>query len=69
LGGPENIETVDNCFTRLRVMLKEPGKVDESRLKNETGATGVVSKGNNVQVVYGLQVNSVRKAVDLYLES
>jgi PTS system maltose and glucose-specific IIC component len=50
-------------------MLKEPGKVDESRLKNETGATGVVSKGNNVQVVYGLQVNSVRKAVDLYLES
>lgn len=69
LGGPENIETVDNCFTRLRVVLKEPGKVDESRLKNETGATGVVSKGNNVQVVYGLQVNSVRKAVDLYLES
>lgn len=69
LGGPENIERVDNCFTRLRVMLKEPGKVDESRLKNETGATGVVSKGNNVQVVYGLQVNSVRKAVDLYLES
>lgn len=69
LGGPENIETVDNCFTRLRVILKEPGKVDESRLKNETGATGVVSKGNNVQVVYGLQVNSVRKAVDLYLES
>ncbi|WP_313126417.1 PTS transporter subunit EIIC [Proteiniclasticum ruminis] len=69
LGGAENIETVDNCFTRLRVILKEPGKVDESRLKSETGATGVVSKGKNVQVVYGLQVNSVRKAVDLYLES
>jgi len=33
-------------------------------LKNGTGANGVVKKGNNVQVIYGLKVTAVRKAVD-----
>lgn len=67
LGGPENIETVTNCYTRLRLTLQEPNKVDESILKNETGASGIIVKGQNVQVVYGLQVESIRKSVDKYL--
>lgn len=67
LGGPDNINTVTNCYTRLRLTLNEPGVVNEAVLKNETGASGVIIKDQNVQVVYGLQVNSVRKAVDSYL--
>lgn len=67
LGGRENIKTVENCYTRLRLTLEDPTKVDEDVLKNETGASGVVRKGNNVQVVYGLNVTSVRKSVDEYL--
>lgn len=64
LGGAENITKVDNCYTRLRLLLTNPELVKEDVLKNETGANGVIKKGNNVQVVYGLKVNSVRKAVD-----
>lgn len=67
LGGAENITKVDNCYTRLRLILKNPELVNEMVLKQETGANGVVKKGNNVQVVYGLKVTAVRKAVDAYL--
>lgn len=67
LGGAGNITKVDNCYTRLRLILADPELVKEDVLKQETGANGVIKKGNNVQVVYGLKVNSVRKAVDAQL--
>ncbi|MDO5407142.1 MAG: PTS transporter subunit EIIC [Eubacteriales bacterium] len=67
LGGADNITKVDNCYTRLRLILANPELVQDAVLKNETGANGVVKKGNNVQVVYGLKVTAVRKAVDAYL--
>lgn len=64
LGGKDNIESVTNCYSRLRTVLKDPELVDQAGLKNETQASGVVVKGNNVQVVYGVQVGSIRKSVD-----
>lgn len=64
LGGKENISKIDNCYTRLRLILKNTDRVDQRVLKEDTGASGVIIKGKNVQVVYGLQVNAVRKAVD-----
>ncbi len=64
LGGADNIQKVDNCYTRLRLILKNPELVKDDVLKQDTGANAVIKKGNNVQVVYGLKVNSVRKAVD-----
>ena len=67
LGGSENILKVTNCYTRLRTELVNPDLVDENILKNQTGASAVVRKGKNVQVVYGLKVNAVRKAVDAVL--
>lgn len=67
LGGADNIETLTNCYSRLRLTVKDTNKVDESVLKNETGATGVMIKDQNVQVVYGLQVTKVRREVDQYL--
>ncbi|MBH8582567.1 MULTISPECIES: PTS transporter subunit EIIC [unclassified Thermoactinomyces] len=67
LGGAENIQAVTNCYTRLRLTLVHPEKVDETVLKNETGASGVIIRDQNVQVVYGLQVTNIRKAVDRYL--
>ncbi|WP_373755923.1 PTS transporter subunit EIIC [Jeotgalibaca porci] len=67
LGGKENIKTVENCYTRLRLTLVDPTKVEEAILKNETGASGIITKGENVQVVYGLNVTQVRRAVDAYL--
>lgn len=67
LGGPENIKKVDNCYTRLRLLLDNPDLVDETTLKQDTGANAVIKKGTNVQVVYGLKVTAVRKAVDMEL--
>lgn len=63
LGGKPNIEVVDNCYTRLRVTLIDPALVDEQQLKN-TGAKAVIRQGNNVQVVYGLHVKTIREAVE-----
>ncbi len=67
LGGASNINTVTNCYTRLRLTLDNPEAVNEDVLKQQTGASGVIIRDKNVQVVYGLQVTSIRKAVDSYL--
>ncbi|WP_413357427.1 PTS transporter subunit EIIC [Robertmurraya sp. 2P01SA] len=67
LGGADNINSVTNCYTRLRLTLDNPEAVNEDVLKQQTGASGVIIRDKNVQVVYGLQVNSIRKAVDSYL--
>ena len=67
LGGPENILKVDNCYTRLRLILKDPDLASEEELKGNTGALAVIKKGENVQVVYGPTVRQVRAAVDAEL--
>ena len=66
LGGRANIEVVDNCYTRLRVTVRDVSVIDEPRLKS-TGAKGVIKQGNNVQVVYGLHVKKMREAVETFL--
>jgi PTS system N-acetylglucosamine-specific IIC component len=59
LGGPENIRTLDNCATRLRVELSDEALLEESVLK-ASGAKGVVRLGgNSVQVVIGVKVQKV----------
>lgn len=62
LGGKDNILTVENCFTRLRVEVKDINLINDAKI-NETENSGIVKKGNNVQVVYGMQVNAIRQAV------
>lgn len=67
LGGKENIVTVENCFSRLRVDVIDDTVINEQILKT-TGASGVVRKGKNIQVVYGLSINKIRTIVDEALE-
>lgn len=67
LGGAENIKTIDNCYTRLRLKLAKPELVNEGLLKNQTQAKGVISNGENVHVVYGLTVPQVRERLEKYL--
>lgn len=67
LGGKDNIMTVENCITRLRVTLKDPDLLQED-LINKTQNRGIVKKQNDVQIIYGLQVADVRRAVDEQLE-
>ena len=67
LGGKKNISDVDCCATRLRCTVHEPGRVNDSILK-ATGATGVVHKGNGVQVIYGPNVTVIKSNLEDYLE-
>ncbi|EOH91089.1 PTS transporter subunit EIIC [Enterococcus pallens] len=67
LGGEANIKTIDNCYTRLRLKLQNPELVDETLLKDQTSAKGVIKNGENVHVVYGLTVPQVREDLEKYL--
>ena len=68
LGGKKNISDVDCCATRLRCTVIEPTLVDDKLLKS-TGASGVVHKGNGVQVIYGPHVTVIKSALEDYLAS
>lgn len=68
LGGKKNISDVDCCATRLRITVLDPSLVDDAILK-ATGASGVVHKGNGVQVIYGPNVTVVKSNLEDYLAS
>ena len=67
LGGKKNISDVDCCATRLRCTVHDAAKVSDSILKT-TGASGVVHKGNGVQVIYGPNVTVIKSNLEDYLE-
>ena len=59
LGGKENVTSVDNCITRLRLEIKDYTLVDEAKIKS-AGVAGVIRPGKNaVQVIVGTQVQAV----------
>ena len=68
LGGKDNVSDVDCCATRLRITVNDGGKVDESLLK-ESGAAGVIRKGNGVQVIYGPRVTVIKSNLEDFMES
>ena len=67
LGGKKNISDVDCCATRLRCTVHDAARVSDSILK-ATGASGVVHKGNGVQVIYGPNVTVIKSNLEDYLE-
>lgn len=64
LGGKDNILELSNCITRLRLKVKNANDIDTDLLKHETGASDVIIEGENVQVIYGLKIEIIRKAID-----
>ncbi|SHJ56828.1 PTS transporter subunit IIABC [Hespellia stercorisuis] len=68
LGGKRNISDVDCCATRLRCTVNKAELVNDALLKS-TGASGVVHKGNGVQVIYGPNVTVVKSNLEDYLET
>ncbi len=67
LGGKKNISDVDCCATRLRCTVHNAELIDDALLKS-TGASGVVHKGNGVQVIYGPNVTVIKSNLEDYLE-
>ena len=62
LGGEKNIVSVDNCFTRLRVSLYDTTKLKKDRI-DQMQHSGIVEKGNDIQIIFGLNVTDISYAV------
>lgn len=59
VGGKENVTSIDNCITRLRLEIKDYTKVDEKKIKS-AGVAGVIRPGKtSVQVIIGTKVQFV----------
>lgn len=59
VGGPENVTSIDNCITRLRLEVKDYTKVNEKVIKS-AGVAGVIRPSKTaVQVIIGTQVQFV----------
>ena len=63
LGGDANIIELEPCITRLRVEVIDPALVDEAALK-ATGAFGVVRSGKVVQVVVGVEADTLASDIE-----
>lgn len=68
LGGKKNISDVDCCATRLRCTVNKAELVNDVLLKS-TGASGVIHKGNGVQIIYGPKVTVIKSNLEDYLET
>ena len=55
--GKENLVTIDNCTTRLRLEVADSSKVNDAEIKKI--AAGIIKKGNAVQVIIGPHVEFV----------
>ena len=58
-GGKDNIASIDNCITRLRLEVKDITQVDDKKIRS-AGVAGVMKPGkNSVQVIIGTKVQFV----------
>lgn len=63
LGGADNLKSVDACITRLRLEVRDSGKLDEAKLK-QLGASGVLKANkNNAQVVVGTKAELIAEEI------
>ena len=67
LGGKANLVDIDCCATRLRVTVADPTLVSEPHLRT-SGASGVLVKGNGVQIIYGPKVSVVKSELEDFLD-
>jgi len=68
LGGIDNLLSVDNCATRLRLEVSDSSLIDEKGLKS-VGARGIVHLNKtNVQVIVGTNVEFVSDAIKALLK-
>ena len=69
LGGAANIESINNCATRLRIALVDMAKTQSDDVFKALGAHGVVRRGNGIQVIVGLHVPQVRDQLESLMKN
>lgn len=67
LGGKKNISDVDCCATRLRCTVVKPELVNEGILR-ATSPSGIIRKGQGIQIIYGPSVSVIKSDLEDYLE-
>lgn len=68
LGGPNNIMTLENCYSRLRITVNDQSKINLDLIK-KFPSSGVINKKNNVQIVIGPGVESTKEELADFLKS
>ncbi|MFR4438385.1 MAG: PTS transporter subunit EIIB [Hungatella sp.] len=61
VGGTGNVAGLTHCATRLRFNLKEESRAKTEVIKKLKGVMGVVSSGDQYQIIIGSDVGSVFK--------
>lgn len=69
LGGAKNIKTLDNCVTRLRLVLDDISLMDEKTLKKAGSLSIVKLDDHNVQIIIGAQVQSLKTGMEEVLKN
>lgn len=69
LGGAANIESINNCATRLRIALVDMAQTQSDDVFKALGAHGVVRRGNAIQVIVGLHVPQVRDQLESLMKT
>jgi PTS system glucose-specific IIC component len=67
-GGRQNITGLDACITRLRVGVKDIGRVNQATFKS-MGAAAVMVVGNSLQVIFGTRSENLKTDMDEYLRA
>lgn len=67
IGGIDNIANLDCCATRLRVTVRDGQLINEAKLK-ESGAAGVILKGEGLQIIYGPRVTVIKSELEDYID-
>ena len=65
IGGPGNVVSAAHCATRLRLVLADDSKVDQTAVDNATGAKGNFKASGQLQVIYG--TGTVNKVYDEFI--
>ena len=53
LGGRENVNSVAHCATRLRVMVKDEGKINKEVIENLEKVQGAFFNSGQYQIIFG----------------
>ncbi len=64
LGGKDNITYIDACASRLRVNLKQIEVIKSDAYFKNLGASGILKKGNSVQIVFGGLSDNIKMEID-----
>ena len=62
LGGRENVNSVAHCATRLRVMVKDEGKINKEVIENLDKVQGAFFNSGQYQIIFG--TGTVNKMYD-----